>query len=201
MVFKKSFDTEKEASQQAWTDLPTSIKPDDDWDIDIVHTQSIADVLSTPEDWIDRPKKAVFYIRQNNNTTCYIWVQKDTTTNKWHTEIGLNPMAYGYNEAKVNLLHRGWQQHNIPFDEFVLTDKDLENAVLHQVYAFEKKGEHLKTQDISEALGARLSKTKNGSADYPIGRYILQKLQKQGLVCSFGIDAWSVTDKGKAKIL
>ena len=28
MVFKKSFDTEREAKQQSWDDLPVSMKPD-----------------------------------------------------------------------------------------------------------------------------------------------------------------------------
>ena len=207
MVFKKTFNTVREAKQHAWTNLGSSIKPDNNFDIQIVSSyQPKGDtpiIPSTPEDWIDTPNSGMLYIIQNAGsasiTTTSIWVIHDKNTNKWNTEIALNPKANGYDDAKANLLSTGWAKYDIPFNDAVLTDAALENAVLHQVYAFEKKGERLKTQDISEVLGILLTPTEDGSSDYVIIRNILKKLQKEGLVSPFGEDAWYITDKGKAE--
>ena len=100
-------------------------------------------VISTPEDWINTPNSGMLYIIEHTLSTCSIWVKGNKTTKKWETEIALNPVAYGYDDAIEYLLSAGWSRHDIPFHENVLTDTYLENAVLYKVYIFEKYGERL----------------------------------------------------------
>ncbi len=82
MVFKKSFDTEREAKQQAWDDLPVSMKPDN-IDVHTVHTSvpvsETAIVISTPEDWINTPNSGMLYIIEHTLSTCSIWVKGNKT--------------------------------------------------------------------------------------------------------------------------
>ena len=192
MVFKKSFETEKTAKRNVWVDLGTLIKHNDKFDIPIVRAYRLEEdtpiIPSSPIDWI-YTGNSVFpylYIYQNDGSLhtakIIISVIYNEDINKWDTEISLNPKLYGYDNLKSNLLRMGWEQHNIPFNNSVPTDSELENAVLHQVYAFERQGDRLSTKEISEALGILLTITENGSSDYVIVRKTLQKFQREGLV-------------------
>ena len=203
MDFKKSFDTEREAKQHAWDDLPASMKPDN-IDVHTVHTSDpvseTAIVISPTEDWINTPNSGVLYIIEHTVSTCSIEVESNTTTDKWTTEILLNPVAYGYDEAIECLLNAGWSRQDIQFHERPLTDTDIENAVLYKVYIFEKYGERLLTKDIRDALYILLSTVEYERSHDLIVREILKKLHKKGLVAPLGDNGWQTTDKGKARM-
>ncbi len=209
MVFKKSFKTEKKAKQIAWVDLGPSIKHDDTFGIPIVHTyrprEDTPIIPNSPVDWI-YTGNSVFpylYIYQGDGSLqtlkIIISVIHNENTDKWNTDIALNPKSNGYNDLIVNLLRTGWEQHNIPFINTVLTDTELKNTVLYQVYAFEKQGDRLSTKDISEVIRILLTPTEDSNSDYVVVRNILNKLQKEGLISPFGLDAWYITNKGIAK--
>lgn len=133
MVFKKKFDTDRDAKRNALADLDISIQDENQRLTDIVEVRAVPIGAKTPmppttlNGWMEAPNTTALclYIREKDTPKqdyANIQVERDANTKKWIAHIGLNPKSNKYHDALSRLLDNEWTEYDMPPRDSVTVD-------------------------------------------------------------------------------